>query len=244
MAKQRYIDTRFWHDTFIRESLNPLDRYLFLYFLTNDKTNICGVYELPISIIASETGIEKEMVKKMLPRLKGKVDYYDGWVVVRNFQKYQNTSNPKIKTGIDNELSKIPEKIMIKIGYLYPTNTQSYLNRDLNSNSNSNIDIKIFAPGANGKDVNDLISYFEPINPTFSDLFKRKNQREAIIWLVDKYGVEKTGNMIKSLPKIIGMPYAPRITTPLQLKEKLGQLIAFMKQENGRADSKKQKIFR
>ena len=75
MAKQRYIDTRFWHDNFIRENLNPLDRYLFLYFLTNDKTSICGIYELPMSMMASETGLEREMLTKMLKRLKGKIDY-------------------------------------------------------------------------------------------------------------------------------------------------------------------------
>ena len=72
MAKQRYIDTRFWHDTFIREKLNPLDRYLFLYFLTNDKTNnISGIYELPISIIASETGMTKELIPKAVKRFVG-----------------------------------------------------------------------------------------------------------------------------------------------------------------------------
>lgn len=150
MAKQRYIDTRFWHDTFIREQLNPLDRYLFLYFLTNDKTNISGIYELPISIIASETGIDKELIPKMMKRFVGKIHYIDGWIFIKNFQRYQNTNNPKIKTGIEAELSKIPLKIKDKIAkldnlsipYLYPIHTQSHLNSNLNSNSNINTNTK------------------------------------------------------------------------------------------------------
>jgi len=113
MAKQRYIDTRFWHDNFIREKLNPFDRYPFLYFLTNDKTSICGIYELPISIISSETGIEKETIFKMLKRLDGKIYYIDGWIYIKNFAKYQNSNSPKIKIGIEIELSKIPFNIRV-----------------------------------------------------------------------------------------------------------------------------------
>ena len=85
------IDTRFWSDNFISD-LNPLDRYLFLYFLTNEHTNICGIYEVPLRRIADETGIEKEMLTKMMKRLKGKIEYIDGWVAIRNFAKYQSDS--------------------------------------------------------------------------------------------------------------------------------------------------------
>lgn len=138
MAKNRYIDTRFWHDTFIRDHLNPLDRYLFLYFLTNDKTNICGVYELPLSIIANETGIEIEMIKKMLKRLKGKIDYIDGWIVIHNFIKYQNFNSPKIQRGIQIEVGKLPEKLKNQIPYPYGMDTISHSNSNTNKNNNSN----------------------------------------------------------------------------------------------------------
>lgn len=103
------VDTKFWSDSFIANQLNPLDRYLFLYFLTNDKTNILGIYELPIKIIATETGIEKEMLVKMLPRLKGRVYYKDGWVYLKNFLKYQNVSSRDVQTGIENIKKTLPE---------------------------------------------------------------------------------------------------------------------------------------
>lgn len=111
MSSVRGVNTRFWSDNFIREHLNPLDRYLFLYFLTNEKTNIGGVYELPMSTISSETGLEKEMLSKMLKRLSGKIDYFDGWVIIRNFTKYQNTKSDSVQKGIERVFSEIPKRI-------------------------------------------------------------------------------------------------------------------------------------
>lgn len=109
------VNTKFWSDNFIRENLNPLDRYLFLYFLTNEKTNISGIYELPISVISSETGIEKEMLTKMMKRLKDKVCYYKGWVILKNFIKYQNLNSPLIQKGVGEAIKEIPEEIKLKI---------------------------------------------------------------------------------------------------------------------------------
>ena len=142
MAKQRYVNTKFCSDVWIREKLNPLDRYLFLYFLTNEHTNICGVYELPLSMIAFETGIDKEdLTKSMFPRLKPKMYYCDGWVIMMNFIKHQNQNSPKIQAGINIEMKKIPQEIQEKmIGYRYPMDTLSHPNTNTNSNSNSESD--------------------------------------------------------------------------------------------------------
>ena len=73
MAKTRMVNTRFWNDSWVRK-LNSLDRYLFLYLLTNEHTNICGIYELPIGTMAYEIGIdERDLERTMLKRLKPKV---------------------------------------------------------------------------------------------------------------------------------------------------------------------------
>ena len=115
MAKQRYINTKFWSDSFVRDHLNPLDRYLFLYFLCNEKTNIAWIYELPLSIISFETWIEKENLLKMMERLKPKIYYFDGWVYIRNFQKHQKTGSNNIDIGIANSMQLVPDNI---IGYI------------------------------------------------------------------------------------------------------------------------------
>ena len=114
MAKHRYFDTRFWSDNFIA-NLNPLERYLFLYFLLNEHTNICGIYELPLKIMAFETGIDIEMLPKMLKRFEGKVEYINGWVWVVNFIKHQDNGSKDIIKGIENCVRLAPKEVQIRV---------------------------------------------------------------------------------------------------------------------------------
>lgn len=106
------INSKFWSDSFVVDKLNPLDRYLFLYFLTNEKTNLAGVYEIPLRTIANETGLDKEEILRMLERLVGKIEYKDGWVCLVNFVKHQNLNNKSIVKGIENELKEVPKDII------------------------------------------------------------------------------------------------------------------------------------
>lgn len=124
MAKQRVVNTRFWSDPWVVEKLNPLDRYLFLYLLTNEHTNLSGIYELSLRTIATETGLDSEALNRvMFPRLAPKVYFEDSWVVLINFAKHQNLDNPSIVLGIQRELGLIPEHIRdyaVSKGYPVP----------------------------------------------------------------------------------------------------------------------------
>lgn len=117
MSKNRLFNTKFWSDGFIVDELNPHDRYLFMYLMLNEKTNLCGIYELPLRTIANETGIEKEEVSRMIKRLEPKIYYRDGWVVLTNALKHQNYKNSKIAVGLQKELCKAPAELieLIKI---------------------------------------------------------------------------------------------------------------------------------
>lgn len=148
MAKNRIINTRFWDDNFIR-SLSATDKLLFLYLITNPLTNICGIYEISKDRIVFDTGLRTDIVEKSLQLLieKGKICYFDGWIKILNFAKYQNGNSPKIQKGIENELNSIPCEVKEKfdtlsIPYTYPIDTISHLNSNSNSNLNSNINIK------------------------------------------------------------------------------------------------------
>jgi hypothetical protein len=118
VAKHRFINTKFWNDSYISE-LNPLQKLLFVYFLTNEHTNIAGVYELPLKIMAVETGLPIGQLSKILPRLKGKINYIDGWVCIKNFQKHQSArGDSKVIKGIENALKDVPEHIKEKMASL------------------------------------------------------------------------------------------------------------------------------
>lgn len=106
------IDTRFWNDVWVVDRLNPLDRYLMLYFLTNNKTNIAGVYEISLKTVANETGLDRDEILKMVHRLEPRVRYIEGWVILQNFIKNQNYKSPKIKNGIEYELENVPPRLL------------------------------------------------------------------------------------------------------------------------------------
>lgn len=132
MAKQRYINTRFWDDGYI-VTLDPIEKLLFIYFLTNPLTEICGAYEIPLRRIAFDTGIDSDMVLKMVRRFADadKIIYRDGWVLVCNFIKHQ-ASNPKIEKGIETAVNGCPDWIKDRLSIAYDSLSP------LNPNSNTN----------------------------------------------------------------------------------------------------------
>lgn len=83
-----------------------------------------------------------------------------------------------------------------------------------------------------GTEINLLLEEFKDVNPSYERLFKNKTQRSALDRLIKKYTAVKVKRMINALPATNDEKYAPTITTPLQLEQKLGQLVAFVKREN------------
>lgn len=129
MAKQRYLNTKFWTDTYIT-SLDPIEKLLFLYFITNHLTNISGVYEIQLKQVAFDTGIHLDMVEKIMARFERdkKIVYRSGWVCAVNFVKHQVTNSPQVQAGIIRELNGAPKEL---IPYVYGIGTLLNLDLDL-----------------------------------------------------------------------------------------------------------------
>lgn len=139
MAKQRMVNTKFWVDDYISE-LNPTEKLLFLYFLTNPFTDICGIYEVPLRSIVFDTGIDKEEVKKAMVRFESdhKIVYRRGWVYIKNFAKHQ-LNNPKVQKGILRSISVVPPDVLHDLGIVYDSLSHLNLNLNLNSNLNNTV---------------------------------------------------------------------------------------------------------
>lgn len=149
MSKQRYLDTKFWSDSYI-EKLDPIEKLLFIYLMTNERTNLAGIYELPIKYMSVETGIERSMLENILSRFEkdNKIVLHDGWVRVVNAIKHQNLSNSKIQLGIEKILSEVPIKIRqglkldsddLSMTYVYPIDETSHTIQLNTIQSNNNI---------------------------------------------------------------------------------------------------------
>ena len=216
--KQRYINTRFWNDSYVSQ-LDPIEKLLFVYLLTNEHTNISGIYELPLKLIATETGLEESMIKKILPRLNNKIRYIDGYVIIKNFVKHQETGSPNVKTGIINCLKELNKKWLENVvnkGYYnldsYYLDTlciayiegRNYSDLDLDSNLDSNSNLYIHTAKAVLLKENDKKSYGELNSVKLTDVEYKKlvdligeNNTKSLIFELDTYMASK-GKRYKS----------------------------------------------
>ncbi len=118
MSKTRYIKTDFWSDSYI-ETLDPTEKLLFIYLFTNDRLDLCGIYEITLRKISFETGINEENLVKILTKFseKWKIYYIDWYIYVANFTKHLQI-NPSVLLWIDRSKNLIPKLILESIDKL------------------------------------------------------------------------------------------------------------------------------
>lgn len=180
------VNTRFWIDEYI-SNLDPIEKLLFLYFLTNQATDICGIYELPLKNVANDTGIDEKVVRRIIKRFTRdkRIYYVKGWVAIHNFILHQSL-NPSVVQGIVIGLNKAPKEVVDVLGKqwvvqavdrLSPAWGQGSGNLNLNLNSNLNI---IYAEAASAKKG----SKKTPNAPEIAKISPIKSKREAkkLVW--------------------------------------------------------------
>lgn len=200
-TKKRFTNTKFWNDKYISE-LDTVEKLLFIYLLTNEHTNISGIYEVPLKVIAIETGIDVSMLEKMLSRIEDKIRYIDGYVVIKNFIKHQQTSSPTVVKGIINCLEELDQSFLIHLvdkGFYQLTQeiadslciayTQAprYLDSNSHLDSNSNSKSKKTAT----KEI--------ALKSTFGEFENVKLTPEEHQKLINRIGEEKTNTLIEEL---------------------------------------------
>jgi hypothetical protein len=111
MNKNRYINTKFWDDDYIGE-LNPHEKLVFIYLLTNANTNIAGVYEITIKKISWDTAIDREEVKQILSKFVNdcKIEKHGDYVVLINFFKHQDYKGKRL-VGADQIIRSLPKDV-------------------------------------------------------------------------------------------------------------------------------------
>jgi len=112
------VSDSFWTDTYV-SNLDPVEKLLFLYLLTNPLCNIAGIYEIQVRRIAFDTGIEEQMVEKLLKRFQkdGKLMRCDTWILLVNHAKHQSYKNPNVTKGISRIIEELPEKVKALKGF-------------------------------------------------------------------------------------------------------------------------------
>jgi len=207
MSKNRYINTKIWSDNYYI-NLDPIEKLLFMYILTNEKTNICGIYEIPLKIMAVETGIDRDMIEKIFKRFEAdnKIKYNNGWVAIRNFIKHQKISdnpNDKINIGIKTSLENSPIELVEWIkqdplrGLKNEIDPLNYLNLNLNLNLNTNSNINSNSDNEKTDDKSsELENQIDELYTLYPSRDKNNNNRSTSKKLKDK---DKIRALIKSI---------------------------------------------
>ena len=118
MSKTRYIKTDFWSDSFI-ETLSPEEKLLFIYLFSNERVDLCWIYEITLKKVAFESWIELKKVESILDKFskKDKVYFIDWYIYIKNFIKHLSI-NPSITLWIERSRNALPEPILEAINKL------------------------------------------------------------------------------------------------------------------------------
>ena len=112
MAETRMVKTKIWSDDWFLE-LSVDGKVLNIFLLTNKNTHICGYYKISIKEIMFYTGLTQKRIEAAFVEIIDNIIYHDGWVIIRNYPRYQNvTNNVKVQASIERALKEIPEYIL------------------------------------------------------------------------------------------------------------------------------------
>jgi hypothetical protein len=113
-TKQRYISTSIWDDDWFSE-LDPDAKLLYFYLLTNEKTNVAGVYQISCTRITRDTGMARDAIMSQFEEFERcqKVYYRMGYVILPNAPKHQKYElRGKIKAAIISVLNALPSGLI------------------------------------------------------------------------------------------------------------------------------------
>lgn len=110
MSSQRPIKDDTWTDEWFFD-LDPTEKLVWVFLLTNPRMNIAGLYKMSIRWGAIHTGLDPKPFEVILGRFinDGKIVYEDGWVAIQNFKKHLPYQNPSVSKGIQRILESVTD---------------------------------------------------------------------------------------------------------------------------------------
>lgn len=113
----RLLYSKFWGDGFISK-LTPIQKLIFIYYLTNESVNIIYLYELPTKKVLYDTGLDSVenglqilQETKELIQQKGSMYFIDDYVYLANAEKYEPNTGDKFLKGRANAVKQVNKKI-------------------------------------------------------------------------------------------------------------------------------------
>lgn len=139
MAGYRQIHSRMWSSDQWFAELSAEEKLLFVYLFSNERASVSGLYELPIRVMAFETGLGADVIREALRKFsddnKVLYDFEKSVVWVRNMLKYQGSASPKVANRIKADVASVPDceiktcwlsEYTVSVGYRYGIERSGY----------------------------------------------------------------------------------------------------------------------
>ncbi len=173
-------------------------------FIWNNEKQICkrGQFITGRKQLSIESGISESQIERILNyfELDGQIEQQKTnkfrLILIKNYDKYQEVGQQK-----DNK------------------RTTKGHNKEYNKN-NKNINNIIISESSS--QINKVMNEFYEINPGLN--FGNKTQRKAVDEMINKWGADNLIGMIRKYREHINEKYMPVATTPLQFKNKIGDI--------------------
>ncbi len=176
-----------------------------------------------------------------MKRLKGKIEYIDGWVAIKNFSKYQS-DNESVRKGVENAKALIPSRILKRVETLLQGVDTLGGESDI-SELESEPELEPKAAQSAGNEVGEFIKLFGGINPSYGELFKRKPQRAAAERLLKQHPLQWWSDFMAAYVGVLEDRFCPKATTPAQMEDKFAAIMAYGRQRKAEGLKAKQKIW-
>lgn len=217
------------------KGIDPLAQVVFMWMCMH--MNSDGVCFPSIGLLCKESGIKARSTVQIKIALLEQIGLI---VKSTRFSGNEQTSN-EYQIVLENNVSIDDRGMTVGqgvdrqsdgVGQLSDTPRPTISHRTKPNELNPGTKPNLAAPSAanlEGDEVNKIFEVFYKINPTIN--YANKSQRQATEFLITKLGFEKTLASATAATAVQGKKYAPVITTPYQLKEKLTQLVIYYEQE-------------
>jgi hypothetical protein len=96
----RIIHTKIWTDSFFA-SLQPVEKLVFIYYITNPAVNIIHLYECSDKQVIFDTGVDDPVLQKIKKNLSdnNKIKFFEGYVFLVNAYKYETYTGELSEKG-------------------------------------------------------------------------------------------------------------------------------------------------
>ena len=181
-----------------------------------------GTFITSVQKMAKESRLSTQQIRTALNKLKstGELTIITtskySLIKVNKYDLYQENNKPNNKPSTNHQQTNNK-----------PITTTK---NDKNDKNDKNEELYAASEKISPADINSLMNiFYNKINPQIN--YANQTQRDALEWLVKKYGYDKTKKFTEYAISAQGQEYAPTITNPYELKNKLASLLVFFKRQ-------------